>query len=140
MFTIEQLKSGPYCYAQDGAYRIFYDFFYFATFSFTPPIIMVIVGLGTFYNIHQTNVQVNPVTTNTTNVFQLRRRDRQLIRMLLVQCICTVILTMPVAVQKLYVTFTENVTKDAYRVAIESFIVQITRVLVYINCSISFYM
>ena len=62
LFTIEQLTTGPYCYAQAGAYRIFYDFFYFATFSFTPPIIMIIVGLATLHNIHQTRVQVVPST------------------------------------------------------------------------------
>ena len=29
LFTIEQLPTGPYCYAQAGTYRVFYDFFYF---------------------------------------------------------------------------------------------------------------
>jgi hypothetical protein len=140
LFTIEQLKTGPYCYAQTGRYRIFYDFFNFATFSFTPPIVMIIIGLGTVHNIHQICAQIGPTTANNSNVHRLRKRDRQLIGMLLVQCICTVILTLPIAVQKLYATFTQNAIKDAYRLAIESFIVQITRVLVYINCSTSFYM
>jgi hypothetical protein len=79
LFTIEQLTTTPYCYAQAGTYRIFYDFLYFATYSFTPLIVMVIVGLRTFYNIHQMRRQIAPMNTANTNVHQLRKRDRQLI-------------------------------------------------------------
>jgi hypothetical protein len=70
---IEQLTTTPYCYAQAGTYRIFYDFFYFATYSFAPLIVMVIVGLRTFYNIHQMRGQIAPMNTANTNVHQLRK-------------------------------------------------------------------
>jgi hypothetical protein len=139
LFTIEQLTTGPYCYAQAGTYRVFYDFFYFATFSFTPPIIMIIVGLATLHNIHQTRVQVVPSKINQTNVNQLKKRDRQLIRMLLIQFIFTIALTLPIAIQKLYTTFTENIIKDSYRVAVESLVTQITRILAYSNSCTSFF-
>jgi len=140
LFTIQQLPTGPYCYARDGAYRIFYDFFYFATFSFTPPILMIIVGLGTFYNIHQMRRQIVPTTGNNINVYQLRKRDRQMIRMLLVQFIFTITLTLPIAIQKLYATFTQNVVKDAYRLAAEDFVATLLRIFTHINCSAGFYM
>jgi hypothetical protein len=139
LFTIEQLKTGPYCYAQAGAYQIFYDFFYFATYSFTPPIIMIIVGLATLHNIHQTCVQVEPAITNQVNVYRLKKRDRQLIKMLLIQFICTIALTSPNAIQKLYSTFTQNVIKDAYRVAIENFLAEIARMFTFVNASTSFF-
>jgi hypothetical protein len=76
LFTIEQLTTGPYCYAQAGTYRIFYDFLYFATYSRAPPIVMIIVGLETFHNIHQMRGQIAPMNTANTNVHQLRKRDR----------------------------------------------------------------
>jgi hypothetical protein len=139
LFTIQQLPTGPYCYARVGAYRIFYDFFYFATYSFTPPIVMVIVGLGTFYNIHQIGVQIVPTTGINTNIHQLRKRDRQMIKMLLIQFIFTVLLTLPIAIQKLYVTFTQNAVKGALQLAIENLMTEVTRMLSFVNCCTSFY-
>jgi hypothetical protein len=139
LFTIEQLATGLYCYAQAGAYRIFSDFLYFATFSFTPPMMMVIVGLGTFYNIHKIRKQVTPLTTGNTNIRQLRKRDRQLIRMLLIQFIFTVAFTLPIAIQKLYDTFTKYAIKSSYQLAIENFILQLMRLFVSIDGSTSFY-
>jgi hypothetical protein len=139
VFTIQQLVSGPYCYAQPGAYRIFYDFFYFATYSFTPPIAMIIVGLATVHNIHRIRRHITPMSTNTTNGNPLTKRDRQMIKMLLIQVIFTVILTLPIAVQKLYSTFTQNEVKGAYQLAAENFIAQLMRQFSFINSSASFY-
>ncbi|CAF1129734.1 unnamed protein product [Adineta steineri] len=139
LFTIEQLKTGPYCYALVGPYRVFYDFFYFATFSFTPPIIMIILGLATYYNVRQTRSHVAPIVTNNGNSGQLKRRDRQLLKMTCIQFICIIILTLPIAIQKLYATFTQNVVKGATQVAIENFITILLRIFVHINASTSFY-
>lgn len=136
LFTIEQRKSGPVCYTPTGIYHVAYDFFYFATFSFIPLIMMIIVGLGTFYNIQQTRRRVGPVL----NLHYLRKRDRQLITMLLMQLIFNVILTLPIAIQKIYSLFTQNVIKDSYQVAAEYFFAQLARVLTHINSSISFYL
>jgi hypothetical protein len=139
LFTIEQLTTGPYCYAQSGAYQIFYDLFYFANYSFIPPIIMIIVGLATLHNVNQTRVRVEQVTTYQMNVNQLRKRDRQLVKMLLIQFIITIALTPPDAIHKIYLTFTANVIKDAYRVAIENFLAEIVRMFTFINASTSFF-
>ena len=135
LFTIEQLKSGPYCYAQTGTYRIFYDFLYFACYSFTPPLLMIVVGLGTVNNIHRMRQQVH----STDGGCRVRKRDRQLIRMLLIQIVCTVILTLPIAVQKLYAVFTQQAVKGALQTAVENFITQVLRNFSFIECSSSFY-
>ncbi|CAF1354921.1 unnamed protein product [Adineta ricciae] len=140
LFTIEQLKTGPSCYAEAGFYRVFYDFFYFATFSFTPPVMMTIVGLGTFYNVHQSHTRVNPTDTNARKVDQLKKRDRQLIKMLLVQVTFTISLTLPLAIQKLYSTFTQNFVKSTYQQAVETLVTQVVRLLAFTNNSISFYL
>lgn len=134
LFTIEQLKSGPYCYAQTGTYRIFYDFLYFASYSFIPPLLMTAVAIATVRNIHRMRQQVSPV-----GECRLRKRDRQLIRMLLIQTTCTVILTLPIAVQKLYATFTQQWMKSSLQLAVESLITQVLRNFSFIQCSISFY-
>jgi len=137
LFEIEQLKSGPYCYARVGSYRVFYDFLFFSSFSFLPPILMMIIGLATVRNIRLARVRV--VVTNAT-AGQLNRKDRQLILMLLVQLIATTVCTLPHAILKLYSTFTVNDIKTPYRSAIENLMTQITRQLIYIDASMSFYM
>lgn len=136
LFTIEQRKSRPVCYAPTGTYQVAYDFFYFATFSFVPLIVMIIIGLGTFYNIQRTRTRVGPVL----NSYRLRKRDRQLITMLLVQLIFTVILTLPITIQKIYSLFTQDVVKDLYHIAAENFVAHLARVLTHINSSIGFYL
>ena len=138
LFGIEQLKSGPYCYAQAGTYRVFYDFMRFATFSFSSPIIMIIVGLATVHNIRRARNQVLPTST-TTNIIQIRKRDRQLITMLLIQSISTAVCILPIATQKLYSTFTQNVAKDAYQLAVEDLVTQVLRQLSFFNSATSFY-
>lgn len=138
-FTIEQLPSGALCYAQSGVYRVFYDILYFTTYSVIPPILMIIVGLGTLHNLHQTRLQVRPQHCHRKHPLELRKKDRQLIRMLLMQFLVVLFCTLPIAIQKLYLTFTQDVWKSDYRLAIEAFVVQITRQLAFANSSLSFY-
>jgi hypothetical protein len=83
LFDIEQLSTGPYCYARAGTYRVFYNFLFFTTYSFTPPLLMVIAGCAILNNIRGAHGRIEPttlatVTTTPNNVTQLRKRDRQL--------------------------------------------------------------
>ncbi|UJR10969.1 hypothetical protein I4U23_015154 [Adineta vaga] len=142
LFTIEQTPTGPMCYAQSGTYRVFYDFLFLATFSFTPPIIMIIVGLATFHNILQVRSVINPqITASTSNhSLHLQKKDRQYLKMLLIQLAFTVSLTLPIAIQKLYATFTQNQVKSASQLEVESFAAQAVRTLTQINSCLSFYL
>lgn len=126
------------CYAQSGSYRIFYDFLFFITFSFIPPILTIIVGLATLYNIHRTGRQIGTTTTMTIN--RLRKRDHQFIKMLLIQLTSCVILILSIAIQKIYSTLTENIEKSFERLFIEIFFSQFVRTLTHINSAISFYL
>ena len=98
---------------------------------------MMIIGLATMQNILSIRTRVGNMQTT---VRQLSRKDRQLILMLSVQLIVTIICTLPHAIQKLYATFSVNDIKSPYRSAVESLMSQITRQLLYINASISFYL
>jgi hypothetical protein len=59
--------------------------------------------------------------------------------MLLIQFIFTIVLTLPIAIQKLYTTFTRNAIKDSYRLAVENLVAQITRVLAFFNTGVCFF-
>jgi hypothetical protein len=138
LFQIQQLNSGPYCFAQVGLYRLFYDFLFLTSFSLLPSILMMIIGLATVNNIRLVRVRV--FTTTKTSINQLSKKDHQLIVMLLTQLIATVVCTLRHAILKLYSTFTVDDTRSPFRSAMENLFTQITRQLLYINASISFYL
>lgn len=70
LFRIEQLQSGPNCDAQAGVYPIFYAVLYLTTFRFTPPLLMILIRLATFRNIHRLRVRVYPnAPTIVTTVY-----------------------------------------------------------------------
>ena len=92
------------------------------------------VGIATVRNIHRMRQQVRSV-----GECRLHKRDRQLIRMLLIKITCTVILTLPIAVQKLYATFTQQWVRSSLQLARESLITQVLRNFSFIQCSSSFY-
>lgn len=136
-FQIENLSSGPYCYAEIGSYRVFYDFLFFALFSCLPPISMMIIGLATLRHVRLVRQRIR---TTGAIVRSINRKDRQLIVMLFVQLIATILCTLPHAILKLYTTFSRNQSKTIDRLSMENLLSQITRQLLYINASMSFYL
>ncbi|CAF0808687.1 unnamed protein product [Adineta ricciae] len=145
LFTIEQTKTGPVCYAQSGAYRVFYDFFFFTTYSCTPTILMIIIGLATLYNTIRRHDQINPTTVTQTSAsakqtHRLHKRDYHFIKMLLLELATTVLFTLPIVTQKLYATLTERTPKSSERLQMENFFAQLVRTLTQVNSAISFYM
>ena len=59
--------------------------------------------------------------------------------MLLIQSISIAICTLPIATQKLYSTFTQNVAKYAYQLVVEDLVTHILRQLSFVNSATSFY-
>lgn len=139
LFGIEELSSGVYCYAQPGVYRIVYDFLLVGSFNAVPPIFMLVIGIATVRNIYSRRARID-ATRPVALPRQLNRKDRQLVWLLLVQIAVTIVCTAPHAVLKLYLTFTVSESKSPFRLAIENLLAQITRQLVYINASTSFYL
>jgi hypothetical protein len=68
------------------------------------------------------------------------RRDHQLTVMLIVQVLCTVILSLQVAIQKLYAEFTLNQNKSPERIQIETFVATLAVYLTLTNSATSFYL
>ena len=145
LFTIEQTKTGPVCYAQSGAYRVFYDFFFLITYSCTPTVLMIIIGLATLYNTIRRRDQISTTTVAQKSApakqtYRLRKRDYHFIKMLLLELTTTVLFTLPIATQKLYATLSECTPKSSERLLTENFFAQLVRTLTHVNSAISFYM
>jgi hypothetical protein len=136
LFAIQNTPSGLVCSPQSGVY----------SYSFTPPILMMFVGLATFRNIIRVRAEISPqigtdtAVVGTGNIIQLRKRDRQYLKMLLLQLAFTIVLTLPLAVQKLYATFTQNLTKSSSRLAVESFASDAVQTFTQINSALSFFL
>jgi hypothetical protein len=68
-----------------------------------------------------------------------KRLDHHLLHMLLVEIMISILLTLPQAIEKLYSTFTINLTKAEYHNAIDSLIYNIVLLLSFLASGMPFY-
>ncbi|CAF1053526.1 unnamed protein product [Rotaria sp. Silwood1] len=118
-----------------------------------PLVLMIIFGLMTIANITKSRSRLQPAArtmdgstghnTATTNFGQVtseqRKTDRRLLIMLLAQISLIILLTIPLAIDKLYTTITQSVLKSPLRKTIESFIFNILILIYYMSCGMPFY-
>ncbi|CAF4578657.1 unnamed protein product, partial [Didymodactylos carnosus] len=126
------------CYARKGTYRLIFDMFFLIFYSIGPTLLMSIFGIITMYNIRHLRRQIKPVF-NSTNRRLVKRKDFQLILMMLIQILFVIILTFPFALEKFYSTLTENYIKSRLKLSWENLVKSIVILLLYINHSLSFY-
>ncbi|CAF3908739.1 unnamed protein product, partial [Rotaria sp. Silwood1] len=103
------------CYGIAGPYRIFSDLQYLVFYALTPALLMLVFGLATLRNLRRARRQVLP--TSGQQIKSASRRDGQLLVMLLMQVALIIVFTVPFAGQKLYDTFTLNMTKTPLKTA-----------------------
>ncbi|CAF3871875.1 unnamed protein product [Adineta steineri] len=108
------------CIDTNPGYAIYTPIYGTAVLCFIPVIIMIIFGYLTYYNI------------NSIRILTEQQADRQLIRMILSQAISAFITFIPYGINIAYSQITSNISKDPYRLNIESFISMMTTLLSYI--------
>jgi hypothetical protein len=136
------------CYGKNFVCRVFNDLVYASSTVVIPSLFMLIFGLLTIHNINRSYRAIQPFVATVTNVSQvgrkkrnkIRRSERSLTRMLLLQVIMLTLCSMPQAIQQFYLTATIDVEKTPLRIAIENFIVNFNLSLTYIGNGISFYL
>lgn len=99
---------------------------------------MSIIGLLTLNNVRKSRQHINPFTNQT----EIRRDKHHLLRSLSIQIIILVILTTPHSCYWVYmgVTTYRNSMKTNLTRAYEQFILNVVRLLLYVNYASSFYM
>lgn len=144
LFQIKQTPAGSLCDPRDGLYKGFFDFFYFATFSFIPSLLLTVAAIATIYQLRQSRTKMIVMQTssdsNSTNAHRLKSKDRQLVLMILLQILAKVTLTSPHSIQKFYTFFVSTTTKDPLNRAIIHFITQLSRQLLMMNFCVSFFL
>ena len=116
------------CDARLGVYDIMYTVYILMTLGIFPLVAMSIFGVLMMRNLKQLSGQT------------LRKRDQDMMRMLLIELIIYVITTIPNTVMHIYKSVVVNVEKSEERQLIESFVIYIARkFLLYMSNTFSFW-
>jgi hypothetical protein len=116
-----------------------------------PLFFMIVFGIMTVLNIRESqrrthtingdvSTQNNPTRNSDNQQKRLKSKaDRHLLFMLLIQVILLTLLTLPQAIQKIYSTFTEEMSTDLLHQAINNFIYSFVLLLSFIASGMPFY-
>jgi hypothetical protein len=114
-----------------GSYKLIYAFYQITLVSILPPTLMSIFSILTIRTLHQRHVAH----------VHARRRDRDLMRMVIAEVIVHVSTAIPYSSNLIYDAATYYVTnKSAQRLEIESFISFLTQFILYLVSVIPFYL
>jgi hypothetical protein len=148
----ENIGTVTKCPGPQTTYPLFNGIWNLLIFSLGPSIFMLIFGLLTIRHVHQSGRRI--VTHNTLvpnqiesislaqDQLRLRRQkttDRQLLQMMLVQCVYFSLLSTPVSVSYVYIALRINVVSDALQVAKDTLFTNITGLLSITGACTSFY-
>ena len=149
LFNFKLKQEISRCPANQGTYPIFYGIWNLIIFSLGPSIAMLIFGFLTIQHVRQSMRRV--IHSEITNQLQiespplqeqLRRQkkiDRQLIRMMLVQCLYFTVLSTPVSVSLIQQAVKVNVVQDTLQNAKDSLFRNITGALSFVSACTTFY-
>jgi hypothetical protein len=133
------------CYGKSEICRLATDLIYILITIAIPLILMVRFGLLTISNVYDVRSRMASTTTISINIpsqtepSQLRRTDTRLLRMLLVQILLLIILCVPQALQKLYITLRPFGSGSELEDAINTFLYNIDILLAFIASGMPFY-
>ena len=133
--TIQNGRCGRY----DSALILAYTIYNLATSGLFPPISMIVFGILVIRSLHQIRARIQPTNgSNTQSV--LRKADRDLIRMSLVEVIIYIITTTPYTIILIYLFATRSMTKSNEHKKIESFIAYLAEsFLLHLNNALPFW-
>jgi hypothetical protein len=124
--------------------RIYTDMMYGCGTILIPSLLMTYFSIKIILNVRQTRRRIATINVpiNNPRPQRTKKKDRQLLIMLLVQVIFIVILTFPQAIQKLYETITlylDETSKSSLQIAIENFFFNFVVLLTYLASGLPFY-
>jgi hypothetical protein len=138
------------CYGSTYACRVITDGIYAVITTILPLITMVIFGLLIIKNVHHTRNRVQNLTMSISNQNnnrsakvtgqqQSKRRDRYLLKMLLVQVALLCLFTCGHAIQKAYTSIAAITTSSTVESAISNFIFTVLTLLNFTASGMPFY-
>ncbi|CAF2371503.1 unnamed protein product [Rotaria sp. Silwood2] len=130
------------CVPMTGVYQQFFGVWHLVAFSLVPPMLMLFFGLSTIRSIRQS---IRRVGQNNIQIQiprqQLRKSiDRQMIQMMLVQCIVFILTGSLPSINYLYTSLRSNVTIDALQSAKDNLLQRFTGFISLTVPCLSFYL
>lgn len=146
-FGIDTLQLSRQCYSMGEICSLVTDIEFLLLYSMLPTALMTIFACLTLRNVKQLGIRAvhinnNRIVPNGSQHFhQGRRQKNQLVPMLLTQIALFVLFTVPVAVSKFFTSLTNLLhnNKSNEQLAYEAFSYNVTVLVTYLNCSVSFY-
>ena len=130
------------CRYQNGAYATYFSIYISIDTGVLPILLMLVFGLLTVRNIHETKRRVAPtIERNNDRSYEnnkMSRNDAQLYKMLANQVISFIIFNFPNPCFLLYQSLTIYTVKSTLRATIEMFVSNMTYVLIYLGFSLTF--
>lgn len=133
------------CYYQPGGYTIFISYYLLVAYGILPPLLLSIFGIWTMRNITQVRGRrqhpnsMHAGTTGIGRTYVLQSKDRQLIRMLLVDIISYLMCKCPITFFTIYLQIRQYAHKSVDRQLIEQAILQLLYFWYYVDNCISCY-
>jgi hypothetical protein len=135
-----RVLSNGVCDARSGAYDTIYTVYIVSSTGIFPLVTMITFGILMIKNLGKMRNRVQPSTSSEAAANILRKRDRDMMRMLLVEIIICSITISPNSITHIYKSASANVVKSKDRQAIETFTYYIARLfLLYMANTFSFW-
>ncbi len=145
-FSVTRTIENDSCNIFNQIYLMIYTIYYMIFAGIIPPLLILIFTILVMKSLTEVRNRVQPfvtrnsITTNQSMTIVLRKRDRNLIKMVFIEVIFYVISTMPFSIYLIYKMITNNLIKSEERQQIESFINYLTQsFLMYLNTALPFY-
>jgi hypothetical protein len=131
----------PTCTSQPGAYAYFLSMYSIVWTSLVPQISMLIFGSITYLNVRKSRQRlIHPTEPQPNQQQQQRNRtDTQMIKITLVQVLCSSVLLNIRTAYYAYTVISVNIPKSTYRRAVETLLLNISSFVFYLNFSKSFF-
>ncbi|CAF2793926.1 unnamed protein product [Rotaria sp. Silwood2] len=137
---VPNLQNSPLtCYGYNIICRLYNEIASALVFVFIPSTIMFIFGYGTVQNVRKLNHVIAPTAITHGTIVTMKKTDRQLIQMLIVQIILLTIFNIPLAIHRLYLTSILSVPKSLLKSTIENFCFQLFYLLSFMSFGMPFY-
>jgi hypothetical protein len=137
---VPNLRNSPLtCYGRNLACRFYNEICSALFFVFIPSAIMLIFGYATVKNVRKLLLTITPTAITQGTARVIKKTDRQLIQMLIVQIILSTIFNVPLAVHRLYLTSTLSVLKSPLRSSIENLCFQLFYLTSFMTFGMPFY-
>lgn len=136
LHSIENGRCGMF----DAVYLLIYTIYNITTTGFFPPFAMTLFSVLIMINLKRIRVRVQPTTVESVTQGTVRKRDRDLLRMTLIEVMIYMITTTPYTIVLVYSTATRSMSKSREQQQIESFITYVAQsFLLYLNNALPFW-